>query len=302
VSARVFGICSDGDLMEGVASEAASLAGHLGLGNLNLIYDDNHITIEGDTALAFSEDVAARFAAYGWHVQRIDGHDHAAIEAALTAAVAETARPSLILARTHIANGAPHAHDTAEAHGAPLGAAEVKATKEALGWPLEPTFLVPEEARAHWRASAERHRAEYEAWQAAFASWRTAEPARAAAWDDAVAKRMPADLEARLLAAAGDAAEATRVLGSKVLQEAAKLVPCLVGGSADLDPSTKTAIKGAGSIAKGAFGGRVFHFGIREHGMGAILNGLALDGRFLPMGSTFLVFADYMRASIASPP
>jgi transketolase len=298
VSARVFGICSDGDLMEGVASEAASLAGHLGLGNLNLIYDDNHITIEGDTALAFSEDVAARFAAYGWHVQRIDGHDHAAIESALTAAVAESARPSLILARTHIANGAPHAHDTAEAHGAPLGAAEVKATKEALGWPLEPTFLVPEEARAHWRASAERHRAEYEAWQTAFASWRAAEPARAAAWDDAVAKRVPADLEAKLIAAAGDAAEATRVLGSKVLQEAAKLVPCLVGGSADLDPSTKTAIKGSGSIAKGAFGGRVFHFGIREHGMGAILNGLALDGRFLPMGSTFLVFADYMRASI----
>jgi transketolase len=295
VTGRIFGICSDGDLMEGVASEAASLAGHLGLGNLVLIYDDNHITIEGDTALAFSEDVAARFAAYGWHVERIDGHDHAAIEAALTAAVLETGRPSLILARTHIANGAPHAHDTAEAHGAPLGAAEVKATKEALAWPLTPTFYVPEEARAHWRASAERNRGDYEAWQKTYAAWHAASPALAAAWDDAFSKRVPDDLEARLLAAVGDAADATRVLGSKVLQEAAKLVPYLVGGSADLDPSTKTAIKPSPSIARGQFGGRVFHFGVREHGMGSILNGLALSDRFIPMGSTFLIFSDYMR-------
>ena len=298
VEGRVFGICSDGDLMEGVASEAASLAGHLGLGNLTLIYDDNHITIEGDTALAFSEDVAARFAAYGWHVQRIDGHDLMAIEAALAASIAETGRPSLILARTHIANGAPHAHDTAEAHGAPLGAEEVRATKEALGWPLAPTFFVPEEARAHWQASAERHRADYEAWQKRFAAWRAASPELARAWDDAYARRVPEDLEARLLAAVGDAADATRALGSRVLQEAAKLVPYLVGGSADLDPSTKTSIKGAGSIARGSFGGRVFHFGIREHAMGALLNGLSLDGRFAPMGSTFLIFSDYMRPPI----
>ncbi|MEP7028147.1 MAG: transketolase [Candidatus Eisenbacteria bacterium] len=295
VTGRIFGICSDGDLMEGVASEAASLAGHLGLGNLTLIYDDNHITIEGDTALAFSEDVAARFAAYEWHVQRIDGHDHAAIEAARQAALAETARPSLILARTHIANGAPNAHDTPEAHGAPLGPDEVKATKEAIGWPLTPTFFVPEEARAHWLASAERNRADYEAWQTTFAAWRKANPALASAWDDATLRRMPADLEPRLLASVDGASDATRVLGSKVLQEAAKLVPYLVGGSADLDPSTKTSIKGAGSVEKGAYGGRVFHFGIREHGMGSILNGLTLDGRFIPMGSTFLIFSDYMR-------
>jgi transketolase len=298
VTGRVFGICSDGDLMEGVASEAASLAGHLGLGNLTLVYDDNHITIEGNTALAFTEDVAARFAAYGWHVQRIDGHDHAAIAAALTAAVAETARPSLVLARTHIANGAPHAHDTAEAHGAPLGAAEVAATKEALGWPQSPTFFVPEEARAHWRASADKNRPAYEAWQATFAAWRAANPALATAWDDATARRLPADFEAQLAASVVGQADATRVLGSKVLQAAAALAPWLVGGSADLDPSTKTAIKGAGSVERGAYGGRVFHFGIREHGMGAILNGLALDGRFVPMGSTFLVFADYMRPPI----
>jgi transketolase len=294
VTGRVFGICSDGDLMEGVSAEAASLAGHLGLGNLNLVYDDNHITIEGNTDLAFSEDVAARFAAYGWHVQRVDGHDRDAIERALQAAVAD-ARPSLVLARTHIANGAPHAHDTAEAHGAPLGPDEVRATKEALGWPQSPTFLVPDEARAHWRESAERHRAAYEAWQERFAAWRTAHPDKAQAWDAAVQKQLPADLEEKLVAAVKGQADATRVLGAKVLQEAARLVPHLVGGSADLDPSTKTAIKGAGSIAKGEFAGRVFHFGIREHGMGAILNGLALDGRFVPMGSTFLIFSDYMR-------
>jgi transketolase len=298
VTGRVFGICSDGDLMEGVASEAASIAGHFGLGNLTLIYDDNHITIEGDTALAFTEDVAARFAAYDWHVQRIDGHDHAAISAALEAAVAETSRPSLILARTHIANGAPHAHDTAEAHGAPLGAAEVKATKEAIGWPLTPTFFVPEEARAHWLASAERNRAAYEHWQATFHAWRADNPVLAAQWDDATARRVPNGLETHLLASVEGVVDATRVLGSKVLQEAAQLVPWLVGGSADLDPSTKTAIKGGGSIQKDQFGGRVFHFGIREHAMGAILNGLALDGRFIPMGSTFLIFSDYMRPAM----
>jgi transketolase len=152
-TARVFGICSDGDLMEGISSEAAALAGHLGLGNLVLVYDDNRITIEGATSLAWSENVAARFEAAGWHVQAIDGHDVPAIDAALTTATAETARPSLIVARTHIAYGSPHAQDTAEAHGAPLGPEEVAATKQALGWPLEPTFHVPDEARATWRAA-----------------------------------------------------------------------------------------------------------------------------------------------------
>ena len=294
-SARVFGICSDGDVMEGVSHESASLAGHLGLGDLILVYDDNHITIEGDTALAFSEDVGKRFEAYGWHVQRIDGHDHAAIEAALHAAVAETGRPSLICARTHIANGAPHAVDTAEAHGAPLGAEEVKATKEALGWPLTPTFFVPDEARAHWRASAERNKPDYDEWQKRFAAWRAASPDKAKAWDDARSKNVPDGLESALLKAVEGKADATRALGSLVLQEAAKLVPWLVGGSADLDPSTKTAIKGAGSIERGQFAGRVFHFGIREHGMGSVMNGLALSEWFTPLGSTFLIFSDYMR-------
>ena len=298
VGARVFALCSDGDLMEGVSSEACALAGHLGLGNLTMVYDDNRITIEGPTSLAWSEDVAGRFAALGWHVQKIDGHDVAAIDAALTAATAETARPSVIVARTHIAQGAPHAHDTAEAHGAPLGPDEVKATKEALGWPLQPTFHVPEEARAAWVAGAERNRDAYEAWQRAFAAWQKAEPARAAAWDAARTKALPDDLETRLLAAVGDTVDATRVLGAKVLQAAAAAVPHLVGGSADLDPSTKTAIKGAPDIGPGRFDGRTFHFGVREHAMGSILNGLALDGGFVPYGSTFLIFSDYMRPPI----
>ncbi len=295
---RVFALCSDGDLMEGLSSEAAALAGHLGLDGLTLLYDDNRITIEGATSLAWSEDVGARFAAQGWHVQHVDGHDLAAIDAALAAADAERARPSLIVARTRIGWGAPHVEGTSEAHGAPLGAEEVAATKRALGWPLEPTFLVPDEARATWAAAAERNRAAYDAWQATAARWRAAQPERAAAFDAARVKALPADLEARLLAAVGEAVDATRVLGSKVLQEAAAIAPWLVGGSADLDPSTKTAIKAAPSVGPGAFAGRTFHFGIREHAMGAVMNGLALDGGFTPFGSTFLVFSDYMRPAI----
>ncbi len=295
---RVFAICSDGDLMEGLSLEAGALAGHLGLDNLCLIYDDNRITIEGATSLAWSEDVGARFVAQGWHVQHVDGHDVAAIDGALTAADAERARPSLIVARTRLAWGAPHAEGTSEAHGAPLGAEEVAATKQALGWPLEPVFLVPDDALATWRAGAHRNQDAYDAWQAAHAAWRTAEPALAAAWDAARAKTLPADLEARLLAAVGTTVDATRVLGSTVLQAAAAIAPWLVGGSADLDPSTKTAIKAAPSVAPGAFAGRTFHFGVREHAMGAVMNGLALDGGFTPYGSTFLVFADYMRPAI----
>ncbi|MEO6462452.1 MAG: transketolase C-terminal domain-containing protein, partial [Candidatus Eisenbacteria bacterium] len=273
-------------------------AGHQKLGKLVYLYDSNDITIDGGTGLAFTENVGKRFEAYGWHVQKVDGHDVAAIDTALAAATAETARPSLIVARTHIAHGAPHAHDTAEAHGAPLGPDEVKATKEALGWPLAPTFHVPEEARAAWIAGGERNRAAYEGWQRAFSAWRLAEPARAAAWDAARARALPDDLEARLLAAVGDTVDATRVLGSKVLQAAAELVPHLVGGSADLDPSTKTAIKSAPDVGPGRFDGRTFHFGIREHAMGSVMNGLALDGGFVPYGSTFLIFSDYMRPPI----
>ena len=298
VTHRVFGIVSDGDLMEGVASEAASLAGHWGLGNLTYLYDDNHVTIEGDTALAFGEDVGRRFEAYGWHVQRADPFDHAAVAAALAAAVAETARPSLILCRSHLGYGAPHKQDTREAHGEPLGPDEAAAAKRALGWPETPTFLVPDPVRALFAARSAALRPEYETWQTGMRAWRARDPERAAAWDAHVERRVPEDLFAQLVAHAPQGAAATRAHGATVLQTAAALVPALAGGSADLEPSTKTAIQGSAAVERDRFDARNFHFGIREHGMGAILNGMAASGAWIPYGSTFLVFSDYARPSI----
>jgi transketolase len=298
VEARVFGICGDGDLMEGVASEAASLAGHLGLGNLNFVYDDNHITIEGDTALAFSEDVARRFEAYGWHVQRADPYDHDAFARALAAATAETERPSLVITRSHIAYGAPTKQDTRGAHGEPLGAAELAAAKKALGWPEQPAFLVPDEVRACFDARAQALRGGYDAWQKDLRAWRDRDPARALAWDTMIEKRVPEDVLDRLLAQAPTGAAATRAHGGAVLQRAAALVPSLAGGSADLEPSTKTRIQDSDAVQKGRFTGRNLHFGVREHGMGAILNGMALTEGFIPYGSSFLVFTDYARPAI----
>jgi transketolase len=295
---RVFGICGDGDLMEGVASEAASLAGHWGLGNLNFVYDDNHITIEGDTSLAFSEDVARRFEAYGWHVLRADPYNRDALARALDQAVAETSRPSLVITRSHIAYGAPTKQDTRGAHGEPLGAGELAAAKKALGWPAEPAFLVPDEVRGRFAARAAELRTSYDAWQSGMKAWRARDPKRAEAWDAMTGKHVPADVFDRLVATAPTESAATRAHGSAVLQKAAALVPSLAGGSADLEPSTKTRIKDSQSIAKDAFGGRNFHFGIREHGMGAILNGLALTEGFIPYGSSFLVFTDYCRPAI----
>jgi transketolase len=296
-SHRIFSIVSDGDVMEGISHESASLAGHLGLGNLVYIYDSNHITIEGDTALALSDNPEARFASYGWHVQTIDGHDHAAIARALDAAIAETARPSLIVAHTHIANGAPHKHDSEKAHGEPLGAEELAATKKAAGWPLEPSFLVPEEVRAYWGALASELGKARADWEMRFAAWKKQNPDLAVQWDATASRAVPADLEDRLLAAipADGKPAATRVHSGKVIQAAAGLLPYLAGGAADLDPSTKTAIAGSSSIRRGEFGGRVFHFGIREHAMGAALNGMSLHGTVLPYGGTFLIFSDYMR-------
>jgi transketolase len=297
---RVWVIASDGDMMEGVGSEAASIAGHLGLGNLTVVYDDNHITIEGDTALAFSEDVAGRFQAYGWSVRRIDGHDHGQIGEALAAAGGETARPGLIVARTHIAHGSPGKQDTAEAHGAPLGPEEAAATKRALGWPAEPVFHVPEPVRALFAERAAAGRREREEWDKRFAAWSAARPDLRAAWDRYRGREVPPDLFDRLLESLGPPGkpEATRVTSGKILQKAAELVPSLVGGSADLEPSTMTRIKSSDAIRKGSFGGRNFHFGVREHGMGAILSGLALHGGPIPYGATFLIFSDYMRPPI----
>ncbi len=292
---RVFGLCSDGDLMEGVASEAASIAGHLGLDNLVMFYDDNHITIDGHTEISFSEDVGRRFEAYGWFVQHVDGHEPGEVRAALDKAVAESERPSLIVARTHIAIGAPHKQDTSAAHGSPLGKDEVEATKKAAGWPLEPTFRIPPEARSLFDERRKQNLPQYESWQAAAAKL---DGERGELWRQLCERRVPDDLFEQLLAAAEQKKDATRSLAGKVEQRAAQLVPSLVGGAADLAASTKTNIKGAGDIASGEFAGRNLHFGIREHGMGAILNGMAVGGCFVPFGSTFLIFSDYMRPSM----
>jgi transketolase len=295
---RVFGIVSDGDLMEGVASEAASLAGHWGLGNLCYVYDDNHISIEGDTAITFTEDVVRRFEAYGWQVERADGHDRATLAAALERALADPARPALVIARSHIGYGAPTKQDQASAHGEPLGAAELAAAKRARGWPESPPFLVPDEVRALFAERAAGLRPEYDAWHAALERWRRSAPERAAAWEALRAKRVPPDLFDKLVAAAPTGDAATRAHGGVILNEAARLVPSLAGGSADLEPSTRTRIKDSPSVQPGGFSGRNFHFGVREHGMGAILNGLALSGGFIPYGSSFMVFTDYCRPAI----
>ena len=298
VTHRVFGIVSDGDLMEGVASEAASLAGHWGLGNLIYLYDDNHVTIEGDTTLAFTEDVGARFEAYGWQVSKADPYDHDALVKALETAVADSARPSLVITRSHIGYGAPKKQDTREAHGEPLGAEEAAAAKRALGWPESPPFLVPDEVRARFAERAAALAPQAEAWRRGLAAWKERHPEQAAVWDAHVERRVPQDVIAQLLATAPSGAAATRAHGNAVLQKAAALVPALAGGSADLEPSTKTRIAGSPSVQKGAFVGRNLHFGIREHGMGAILNGMALSGAFIPYGSSFLVFTDYARPAI----
>jgi len=298
VSNTVYAMCSDGDMMEGISHEAASLAGHLGLDNLIYYYDDNHITIEGKTDLAFSEDVGRRFEAYGWHVQRIDGHDRVAIEKAIRTAQEVKGKPKLIIARTHIGWGSPKLQDTSEIHGAAIGPEETKATKRNLGWPLEPDFYVPDDVRELFLARPRAVLVEYQAWREMLAAMRRSDPDLAAEWDAMMEHRVPDDIEAKLLAAAPPAKAATRNVGGKVIQVAAKEVPALMGGSADLHPSTKTFLAGIPAFARGAYGGRNMHFGVREHAMGAIMNGMAYYGGFIPYGSTFLVFADYMRPAI----
>ena len=294
-----YALISDGDLMEGVSHEAASLAGHLGLGRLICLYDDNRITIEGDTALAFSEDIATRFAAYGWHVQSADGHDRAAVAEALRQARAESTRPSLILCHTHIGYGSPHRQDTAKVHGEPLGADEVRQTKEALGWPPEAQFYVPDEALVHFREALERGAEAQARWAEMFAGYERAYPELAAEWKRRLAGELPAGWEAQVPAfEAEDGPLATRAASGKVMAALAPSLPELIGGSADLHPSTKTYLSAYPAVEKGRFEGRNLHFGIREHGMGAILNGMALHGGIRPYGSTFFVFSDYMRPTI----
>jgi transketolase len=298
VSARVFGIASDGDLMEGVACEASSLAGHLGLDNLVFFYDDNKITIDGDTSLAFSEDVKTRYESYGWTVQSIDGHDHDAIAKALDHAVAQKGKPSLIIARTHIGIGSPNKQDSHKAHGEPLGADEVKLTKEKLGWPTEPTFHVPEDARALFRERAAEGAAARAEWKRRVDAFEKEGSDEARLYQRLLRREVPDDLLTQLLASAPQKPGATRALSGEIEQTVAKLVPSLAGGSADLNPSTKTYINGSGALARGEYAGRNVHFGIREHAMGAFVNGMALTDGFIPFGSTFLIFSDYMRPAM----
>ncbi len=292
-------IASDGDLQEGVASEASSLAGHLGLGKLISFWDDNHISIEGDTALSFTEDVAARYEAYGWHVQNL-GEEIALdrIEEALAAARAVTDKPSLIVVRTHIAPGSPNKQDTHGAHGAPLGDEEIKLTKEVYGYPSLEPFFVADEALEHFRETIPRGEELESAWRERFEAYRADHPDEAAEFERILSRELPEGWDADVPKKGPEAGMiATRKASQDVIQWAAAQVPEMVGGSADLAPSTLTLINGGGSVEKGDYAGRNFHFGIREHGMGAIVNGLTLHG-LRAFGAGFFIFSDYMKASL----
>ena len=295
-----YAICSDGDLMEGVSYEAASLAGHLKLGKLIYLYDDNHITIEGDTSLAFSEDVSKRFDAAGWHVQRIDdGNDLEAIDASIRAAQAATDRPSIICVRTHIAFGSPNKHDSAAAHGNPLGVDEVKLTKENLGWPTLEPFFIPDESLGHFREAIPRGEMAQAAWTEKFEAYRRVYPELAATFEQALRGEQPHGWQESLPSFSPEGGQlATRTASGKTLNAVAGRLPLLVGGSADLASSTDTTLEGFGSFRADNYGGRTFHFGIREHAMGAALNGLAVHGGLRPYGATFLTFSDYNKPAI----
>ena len=297
---NVYFIASDGDMMEGVSHEAASFAGHLKLGKLIGFYDDNHITIEGDTALTFNDDTGARFAAYHWHVQHVaDANDLAALNRAIDAAKAETSKPSLIVVRSHIGYGSPNKHDTAEAHGSALGVEEVKLTKQALGYPsLEPFYVAPEALR-YWREAGKRRAKSQDEWNKTYAAYKAANPGL----ETELQRRLRGDLpegweDALPTFTAKDGNVASRAASGVVINAIAKKVPELIGGSADLASSTNTIIKGEPSFSAENYAGRNFHFGIREHGMGSIMNGMSLHSGIIPYGATFLIFSDYMRPPI----
>ncbi|MDQ6768232.1 MAG: transketolase [Candidatus Eremiobacteraeota bacterium] len=295
-----YAICSDGDLMEGVQAEAASLAGHLGLGRLIYFYDDNHITIEGNTALAFdTEDVCGRFDAYGWHTQAVeDVNDLEALDRAIVAAKADP-RPSLIRVRSHIGYGAPHRQDTKEAHGAPLGEDEVRAAKRFYGWPEDAQFLVPENVLAHMREAIGRGESVEAQWRARLDVYAAAFPELARQFMAEQAGKLPQAWSGSIPTfKPADGAMATRIASNKVMNAIAKTVPNFLGGSADLAPSTETNLTDLGDFERNSYGGRNFHFGIREHAMGAALNGMVLHGGLRPFGATFFIFSDYMRPAV----
>jgi transketolase len=293
-------LCGDGDMMEGVASEAASLAGHLGLGRLICIYDDNRITIEGRTDITFSEDVAQRFAAYGWQVQKVeDGNDLGAIEAAIRAAQEDQERPSLIMLRTHIAFGSPNKQDSADAHGAPLGEKEVCLTKECLGCPPDERFCVPEAVLTHCRQSIARGRKAEDEWKEKLRQFKVAYREVAAEFVDAISGFLPQDWDGEVPQFTPENGPmATRSASGKVLNAIARRLPTLMGGSADLAPSNNTYLAGYRDFQKGAYEGRNIRFGVREHAMAAVMSGMFLHNGIRPYGGTFLVFADYMRPAI----
>ena len=296
---RIYAFCGDGDLMEGISNEAASVAGHLGLSNLIWFYDNNHITIEGSTSLAFSDDVATRFRGWHWNVLNVaDVNDLDLVDVAIRAAQREVARPTLVIVDTHIGWGSPNRQDTKEAHGEALGADEVKLTKEAYGWPPDAQFLIPDEVKSYMGKAVERGAKWESDWNAKYKPWAGKNPDAAKMWQQMVDRELPAGWDKDIPTFPADAKGlATRDSGAKVMNAVAKNVPFLLGGAADLYPSTKTLINGEGAFEKNEYSARNLHFGIREHTMGAIVNGLSLSG-LRPYGATFLIFSDYMRPPI----
>lgn len=295
---RIYTIVSDGDLQEGVSHEAASLAGHLGLDNLVWFYDDNEVSIEGKTELTYSDDVASRFKGYHWHVISIDGHNHEQIEAALNEAQSVKGKPTIIIAKTVIGKGSPKLQGTPKAHSDAFGEEEVAATKRNLGWPENEHFLIPQEVKDFF-AQLQKQWAQQEAdWNNTFQAFAKKHPDKAKLWQQFIKRELPTNLESLITTFPSDKAQATRNASGEVLKVLMAQIPNLLGGSADLAPSTKTWIKEAGSFQKNSPQGRTLHFGIREHGMGSVCNGLAYYGGLIPFGSTFLTFTDYMRPSL----
>ncbi len=297
VDYHIYATLGDGDLMEGITSEAASLAGHLKLGNLIYFYDDNHISIDGPTEIAFTEDRAKRFEAYNWHVQKVDdGNDIEAIDKAIQLAKKETGRPSIIMVRTHIGFGSPNKQDTAEAHGTALGDEEIKLTKKNYGWDPEKQFFIPDEALAQFRKALDEGKKKEDAWQKLFAEYKKQNPELATEienirngnFGEAWKKALPAFTDAM----------ATREASGKILNAIVPFLPSMIGGSADLAPSNNTFVKSMGEFQPGNYGGRYLRYGVREHAMGGIMNGMAVTDGIIPYGGTFFVFSDYMRGSI----
>ncbi|RPI04230.1 MAG: transketolase, partial [Ignavibacteriae bacterium] len=297
VDYHIYATLGDGDLMEGITSEAASLAGHLKLGNLIYFYDDNHISIDGPTEMSFTEDRAKRFEAYDWHVQKVDdGNDLEAIEKAILAAKKETERPSIIMVRTHIGFGSPHKQDTAEVHGSPLGDEEIKLTKKNYGWDPEKQFYIPDEALAHFRKAVDEGKKKEEAWQKLFAEYRKQHPDAAKELENIRSRNFGEEWKKAL--PHFTEAMATREASGKTLNAIVPLLPSIIGGSADLTPSNNTFVKTMGDFQPGNEGGKYIRYGVREHAMGGILNGLAVTDGIIPYGGTFFVFSDYMRGSL----